>query len=35
MLKYVIECEQGLLVREEDIRHVQYYLAEVKKHNNL
>jgi hypothetical protein len=35
MLKYIVECEQGPLVREEDIRHVQYYLAEVTKYNNL
>jgi hypothetical protein len=35
MLKYIVECEQGLLTREEDIHHVQYCVAEVTKYNNL
>lgn len=35
MLKYIVECEQGLLVREEDIHRVQYYLAEVTKYSSL
>jgi hypothetical protein len=35
MLKDIVECEQGLLIREEDIRHIQYYLTEVTKYNNL
>lgn len=33
MLKDIVDYEQGLLVREEDICHMQRYLAEVTKYN--
>jgi hypothetical protein len=35
MLKDIVESEQGLLVKEEDIRHIQHYLTEVTKYDNV